>query len=88
MFPNVRALKGVLDLVGASAETNAEIFVSLSKSVGATDKSFGNVKDASFEFDVQIAKMQDKLLSIGQKLLPIVNKGLDLSLISSKRLAL
>lgn len=78
VFPNVRALKGVLDLVGASAETNAEIFVSLSKSVGATDESFGNVKDASFEFDVQIAKMQDKLLSIGQKLLPIVNKGLDL----------
>ncbi len=78
VFPNVRALKGVLDLVGASAETNAEIFVSLSKSVGATDEAFGKTKDASFEFDVQIAKMQDKLLSIGQKLLPIVNKGLDL----------
>ena len=78
VFPNVRALKGVLDLVGASAETNAEIFVSLSKSVGATDEAFGKTKDASFEFDVQIAKLQDKLLSIGQKLLPIVNKGLDL----------
>ena len=78
VFPNVRALKGVLDLVGASAETNAEIFVSLSKSVGATDEAFGKTKDASFEFDVQIAKLQDKLLSIGTKLLPIINKGLDL----------
>ena len=78
VFPNLRALRGVLDLVGAGAETNAQIFESLSKSLGATDEAFEKTKDASFEFDVQVAMLQDNLLSIGQELLPLVNTGLRL----------
>lgn len=78
VFPNLRALRGVLDLVGAGAETNAQIFDSLSKSLGATDEAFEKTKDASFEFDVQVAMLQDNLLSIGQQLLPLVNTGLQL----------
>ena len=78
VFPNIRALKGVLDLVGAGAETNAQIFESLSNSLGATDEAFSKSKDASKEFDIEFAKLQDTLLSIGQTLLPLVNKGLKL----------
>ena len=78
VFPNLRALRGVLDLVGAGAETNAQIFESLSNSLGATDEAFEKTKDASFEFDVQVAMLQDNLLSIGQELLPLVNTGLRL----------
>ena len=76
VFPNLRALRGVLDLVGAGAETNAEIFDSLSKSLGATDKAFEDTKSASFDFDVEFAKLQDNLLTVGETLLPLVNKGL------------
>jgi TP901 family phage tail tape measure protein len=76
VFPNLRALRGVLDLVGASAETNAEIFVSLSKSVNATDEAFDDSKTHALEFDIEIAKINNNLLSIGQRLLPMVNKGL------------
>ena len=78
VFPNLRALRGVLDLVGAGAETNAQIFESLSNSIGATDEAFAKSKDASKEFDIQIAMLQDNLLTIGQQLLPIVNSGLKL----------
>ena len=76
VFPNIRALKGVLDLVGAGAETNAQIFESLSNSVGATDEAFSKSKDASKEFDIEFAKLQDALLTLGQTTLPLVNKGL------------
>ena len=50
----------------------------MSKSAGATETAFELSKDASKEFDIEIAKLQDNLLSIGQKLLPIVNEGLKL----------
>ena len=73
VFPNLRALRGVLDLVGASADVNAEIFVSLSDSVGATDDSFSKAKDASFDFEKELARLNDTLLSVGEKILPVIN---------------
>ena len=76
VFPNIRALKGVLDLVGAGAETNAKIFESLSESLGATDEAFALSKDASKTFDIEFAKLQDRLLTVGETLLPLVNNGL------------
>ena len=73
VFPNLRALRGVLDLVGASADVNAEIFVSLSDSVGATDDSFSKAKDASFDFEKELARLNNTLLSVGEKILPVIN---------------
>ena len=76
IFPNVQGLKGIMDLVGASAEDNVKIFEALNNVTGATNKSFEDSKSASFEFDVEIAKLKNTLLSIGETLLPIVNAGL------------
>ena len=39
VFGNVRALAGVMDLMGANSATTAKIFDSLTESTGATDKS-------------------------------------------------
>jgi len=73
VFPNLRALRGVLDLVGTGAETNAKIFDSLSVSLGATETAFESTKDASFEFDKELSRLNETLLVVGENVLPVVN---------------
>ena len=58
IFPNIRALKGVLDLTGAGIEDNRKIFDALSNTMGATDEAFKKTSqngivsnDARFELN-------------------------------------
>lgn len=73
VFPNLRALRGVLDLTGTGAETNAQIFDALAESVGATETAFNDTKSASFDFEKELARLNETLLSVGEKILPVVN---------------
>ena len=73
IFPNIRALKGVLDLTGAGLEDNRKIFDALTKSMGATDKAFeATAQSASFKFAKGMATMKNSLMEIGQSVLPPV----------------
>jgi TP901 family phage tail tape measure protein len=79
LFPNIRALKGVLDLTGASAEENKKVFDALSKSMGATQNAFDETsKSASFKFQQSLNAAKETLTSLGQQLLvaviPLVQK--------------
>ena len=77
LFPNVRALKGVLDLTGAGLEDNRKIFDALTDSVGATDEAFKKTaQSASFQFEKGMATMKNSLLEIGQVVLPAVVEGI------------
>ena len=76
VFSNSRALVGVMDLLGKGIDSTRTIMDNMSNSVGATDKAFIDSKSASKDFDIEVAKLQDTLLSIGETLLPIVNAGL------------
>lgn len=76
IFPNIRALKGVLDLTGAGVESTRQIFDSLSNTMGATDEAFKKTsQSASFQFTKGMETMKSSLLEIGQVILPAVVKG-------------
>jgi TP901 family phage tail tape measure protein len=79
IFPNIRALKGFLDLTGAGLESNKEIFDALTKSMGATNTAFEETsKSASFKMTKSLNEMQGSLLEVGSVLLemlvPLVTK--------------
>ena len=79
IFPNIRALKGFLDLTGAGLESNKEIFDALTKSMGATNTAFEETsKSASFKMTKSLEEMKAPLMEIGtillQMLVPVVTK--------------
>jgi len=76
IFPNIRALKGVLDLTGKGAEDNLKIFDALSNTLGATDEAFQKTSEsASFKFDQGMATVKNSLLELGKIVLPAVVKA-------------
>jgi len=73
IFPNIRALKGVLDLTGAGIEDNRKIFDALSNTMGATDEAFKKTSQtASFQMTQGLNAMKSSLLSVGQVILTAV----------------
>ena len=73
IFPNIRALKGVLDLTGKGAADNMKIFDALSNTMGATDEAFNKTSQtASFQVTQGLNAMKTSLLSIGQTILVMV----------------
>ncbi len=76
IFPNIRALKGVLDLTGKGAADNEKIFDALNNTLGATDEAFEKTsQSASFQFTKGMATIKNSLMEIGQIILPAVVKG-------------
>lgn len=70
IFPNIRALKGVLDLTGAGLESNRQIFDSLTKSMGATDEAFEKTsQSASFKMTKSLNAMKSSLIEVGNVIL-------------------
>jgi len=70
VFGNVRALRGVLDLMGASADDNREVFKLLADDTGVLDEAFAVTADtAQFKFDESMAQVKDTLLGIGTDLI-------------------
>lgn len=65
VFGNVRALSGVMDLMGASAGTTAAIFGALADSAGATDEAFGKQITSMFKLDVMWASLKNLALELG-----------------------
>ena len=79
VFPNIRALRGVLDLTGKSAATTKEIFDELNASQGATKKAFDDTaKSASFRLTKSLNGVKESFASIGtvllETLLPSIEK--------------
>tara|TARA_R110002020_G_scaffold191659_2_gene391466 strand:+ start:1351 stop:3393 length:2043 start_codon:yes stop_codon:yes gene_type:complete len=58
VFPNIRALKAVLDLTGASADVNNKIFRKLENTLGALDTAYQTTSEsASQRFDKSLNKI-------------------------------
>ncbi len=75
LFPNVRALRGFLNLTGASAEKNAGVFRDLSGAVGDTDKAFQDIQeDPAHKFREAWSDVQATMIEAGEKILPVVTK--------------
>lgn len=72
MFPNIRAMRAVFPLIGASAQTYAENLQSVAASAGATDKAFEKMTESSsFRFDQLKTRLQILAVETGEALLPI-----------------
>ena len=70
IFPNIRALKGVLDLTGAGLEDNRKVFDALTQSMGATNTAFEKTsKAASFKMTQGLNSMKESLMGVGQVIL-------------------
>ena len=79
VFGNVRALSGVLDLMGKNINGTREIFSNMNNTLGDTDKAFEIAsKTADFKFKVAINSVRNSLVKIGEIIanvfLPIIQK--------------
>jgi len=67
VFGNIRALSGVLDMMGENIEDNIAIFDSLSKSTGSLAAAFAAASETlKFKFNAALSKVQVSMRSIGQ----------------------
>lgn len=66
IFPNVRALSGVLDIMGKNAEENLQIFYRLRDSTGALDHAFAAATDTmDFRWNQALSAGQASLAQLG-----------------------
>jgi TP901 family phage tail tape measure protein len=66
VFGNVRALSGVMDLLGAGVESTRTIFASMNKTQGATAKAFNETaKSASFQLTASLNKAKESFAQMG-----------------------
>jgi TP901 family phage tail tape measure protein len=73
VFGNVRALSGVLDLMGSNADGTREIFANMADTTGTLDGAFSVVSEtAAFQFQQAMAEAKDALLTLGDIVLPVV----------------
>jgi len=79
VFPNIRALTGVLSLVGKNAEQTRNIFASLANATETElNKAFATAaKTAGFKFNVALAQLQVLLIRLGDEVLPVVIPALN-----------
>ena len=78
VFGNIRALSGVLDLMGASAEDNAELFALMGDDIKITDEAMAiTAETAQFKFNQAMAGAKEILLEIGLALLERLQPYLD-----------
>ncbi len=73
IFPNVRALRGVLGLMGENAENTMQILDNMADVTGATDKAFEEAsKTLKFKFNVAMSDLKTALTFIGLEIGPII----------------
>jgi len=66
VFPNIRALAGVLDMMGSNLEDNIKIFKSLENATGSADKAFLEAsKTLKFMRNTAVANFQSALEGLG-----------------------
>jgi len=72
VFGNVRALTGVIDLMGSNVASTNEIFAEMADSTGILDEAFGVTADTTkFKFSQAMADLKVVLLEIGEVLIPV-----------------
>lgn len=78
IFPNIRALRGVLNLTGQDAKTVDEAMAKVADSTGALDDAVNAVaNDASTKMAQATARMQDDLIGLSDDVLPTAVDLLD-----------
>ncbi len=78
VFPNIRALTGVLSIVGANADTARAVFRALARAgIDVLDEAFGAVAEtAEFRFAVALADIEAQAIRLGSQALPAAASAL------------
>lgn len=77
VFGNIRALSGVLDLMGPNVEGTRQIFANMTDDVGALDDAFSAMEETvGFKFNRAIETAKSQLLPVGDILLDIASSVL------------
>ena len=75
LFPEVRGLTGIFNLLGQDTEKTATIIDSVTNSAGALEKAFAITADsAGFKLDQTMSELKLTLIGIGNEMLPLVLK--------------
>ena len=75
VFGNIRALSGVLDLMGSNVDATRQIFDGMADSTGTLDEAFAVTADtAGFQFQQALSELREELRSVGETLLPIAQR--------------
>ncbi len=79
LFPNVRALTGVLNLAGKNADATREVFASLAATTeGDLNKAFAATADElGGRLDASFAKLEAAALRVGEQVVPTVADSLE-----------
>lgn len=78
LIPNVRALAAVLGTAGSQGEEYLRIANSIKGANNLVDEGFKRVSDtASQKFDVAMKNLNVAMANFGEKVLPLVNAGLE-----------
>lgn len=77
IFPNIRALAGVLDLMGKNADENRAIFERMTDATGALDHAFGAASEtAEFKLNQALAEGRAAMTALGdtvmQSAVPVI----------------
>ena len=73
VFGNIRALSGVMDLMGANVATTEQIFANMKDTTGALDQAFDATSEtAAFKLSQAMANIKQALIDLGNVLIPIV----------------
>jgi TP901 family phage tail tape measure protein len=73
IFPNIRALSGVMDMLGANVEVTEEIFGRMSNTSGLLDDAWEIMADtANVKMKQALVGMKDALITLGQHLTFVV----------------
>lgn len=68
VFPNIRALSGVLDLLGSNMQSNVAIFDSLKNSTGNLDAALNAVKNTfEYKWNTALAQGKSALVTLGRE---------------------
>ena len=79
VFPNIRALSGVLDLMGSNVEDNVAIFERMKETTGDLDKAYlETTKTLKHKYDVAVSSVKTAMTEFGNILrefiLPLLEK--------------
>ena len=73
VFGNVRALSGVMDLMGKNVAGTEAIFASMNNTLGATDAAFKVTSETTaFKMSQAISDFKVAMITLGQQVIPIV----------------
>lgn len=76
VFDDVRALTGVMNVLGKNADQTRQIMSDTAVATGDLDRSFKTTQEtAEFKLNQSLAEVHDSLIAIGEDLAPIAEKA-------------